>query len=175
MRKIMACFAAAMLFLAVNRSALATEPKDLPRPTDYVSDFAHVLSPQAIEEIDRVCAQLDHSSADTQIAIVTIRSVNGADVAEYAKELGNTWGVGRKETNRGILVLLVIDEHKWRISIGRGLEVVLPNSRAESIGEKMIPLLRANDFDGAVKLVVHEIDVAVSAKGLLPPNLTKLN
>ncbi len=138
------------------------------KPTDYVSDFAHVLGPRAVEEIDRVCAQLDHSNADVQIALVTIPSLNGEDIGEYAKDLGNAWGVGRKESNRGVLVLLAIKDHKWRIEVGYGLEGTLSNSKAESIGKEMLPQLRENDFDGALILVVHEIAQTVTGEAGRP-------
>jgi len=143
--------------LLAQRSVL-----DLPKPVDYVSDFAHVLSHSAVDEIDRICSDLDHSSTDTQVAIVTIKSLKGADVAEYATQLANTWGVGRKGSNRGVLILLAVNDHKWRIAVGRGLEKLLPDSRAEDIGQKMDPLLKARNFDGAVKLAAHEIAEAVS-------------
>jgi hypothetical protein len=45
---------------------LAERVEDLPQPTDYVSDFAHVLSPEAVARLDRICAQLDHSKANAQ-------------------------------------------------------------------------------------------------------------
>lgn len=135
---------------------------DLPRPVDYVSDFAHVVSRRAVVELDRVCSHLDHSKADTQVAVVTIKSLDGGDVIDYATKLFNSWGVGRKATNRGVLILLSINDHKWRITVGRGLEAILPNSRAESIGQKMAPHLRTKDFDGAVKTAVREIAQAVS-------------
>lgn len=164
LRKSLMTFAFVLLLPFVCRPAACTEPKDLPKPTDYVSDFANVLSPRAVEEIDRVCAQLDHSNADTQIAVVTISSINGSDVGEYATNLANTWGVGRKGSNRGVLVLLVINDHKWRIAVGYGLEETITNSKAESIGKKMIPMLRTNDFDGALILVVHEIAQVITGE-----------
>ena len=46
----------------------AEQVKDLPKPTDYVSDYAHVLSPQAVTQLDSLCSQLDHSKANAQIA-----------------------------------------------------------------------------------------------------------
>ena len=55
-------------------SLQAQQVKDLPAPTDYVSDFAHVLSPEATARIDSLCSQLDHSAANTQVAVVTARS-----------------------------------------------------------------------------------------------------
>jgi len=139
-------------------------PRDLPKPTDYVSDFAHVLSPGAIKEIDGVCAQLDHSGADTQIAVVTIASLDGADIAEYAKNLANAWGVGSSKSNRGVLVLLAVNDLQWRIAVGYDLESTLSDSKVRSIGEEMIPRLRAKDFDGAVVLAVREIARAVSTE-----------
>ena len=51
-------------------TALAERVQDLPKPTDYVSDFAHVLSPQAVERLDRICAELDHSKAVGRVALV---------------------------------------------------------------------------------------------------------
>jgi len=162
LRRLLALFVCALQLPIAGRSAAGAGPKDLPKPTDYVSDFAHVLSPRAVKEVDRVCAQLDHSNADAQIAVVTIPSIDGADIANFARELANTWGVGRKETDRGVLVLLAINDHKWRIAVGYGLERILPNSKMEAIGADMLPQLRANDFDDAVMLVVHEIAQAIS-------------
>ncbi len=43
-------------------AAQAERVEDLPQPTDYVSDYAHVLSPEAIAQLDKICAQLDHSN-----------------------------------------------------------------------------------------------------------------
>lgn len=157
-------FAVVLLWSSLSGSAVAAGPKDLPKPTDYVSDFAHVLSSHAVVEIDRSCAQLDHSKADTQIAVVTIPSLDGADLAAYARELANIWGVGRTQSNRGVLVLLAINDHKWRIEVGRGLESILTNAKAEDIGKTMIPRLRSKDFDEAVRLAVHQIAQAASVE-----------
>ena len=77
-------------------AALAERVQDLPKPTDYVSDFAKVLSPQAVEQLDRICAQMDHSKADAQIAIVTVHNLDGEDAAEYAIALEDKWKMGKK-------------------------------------------------------------------------------
>ena len=161
MRKPLACFALVVVSI-LCRTAVGQKPDDLPRPTDYVSDLAHVSSPRAVKQIDRIGAQLDHSNTNVQIAVVTVPSVNGADIAEYAKNLANTWGVGSKKSNRGVLILLAINDHRWRIAVGYGLEKTLPHSTVASFGENMTPQLRANDFDDAALLVVREIAQAVS-------------
>lgn len=143
---------------------LAAESRapDLPKPVDYVSDFGHVLSHSAVDEVDRICSDLDHSKADTQVAIVTIKSLKGEDVAEYATSLAKAWGVGRKGSNRGVLILLAVNDRKGRIAVGRGLEQVLTESRTEEIGQKMDLLVQARNFDGAVKMAVQQIAQAVS-------------
>lgn len=127
-----------------------------------------MLSPQAIKQIDRLCAQLDHSGTHTQLAVVTIHTLHGADIAGYALRLGNSWGIGREGSDRGILVLFAIDDHKWRIEIGKGLEATLPDSKVQIIGNRMTPQLKANNFDGAITLVVHELAEAVSSESHQP-------
>src|SRR3569833_3934527 len=71
---------AALVFLPLQ-VVLAEQVSQLPKPTDYVNDFAHVLTPDAVAKLDRVCSELDHSKANTQIAVVTVRNLDGEDAA----------------------------------------------------------------------------------------------
>jgi len=144
-------------------AALAERVDDLPKPTDYVSDNAHVLSPEAIARLDSICGQLDHSQANAQIAVVTVHTLDGADAADYANQLEDKWKMGRKGSDRGVLVLLAVDDHKRRIDVGYGLEGILPDGKLGDIGREMVPQLRANDFDGAVNLAVGEIAQTIAA------------
>jgi len=156
------------LFLAVlvgisACTAVAERVEDLPQPTDYVSDFAHVLSPQAIARIDSLCEQLDHSQANAQVAVVTVKTLDGVDSAEFANALEDKWKIGRKGSDRGVLVLLAVDDHKRRIEVGYGLEGILPDGKVGDIGREMVPLLRANDFDGAMTQAVGELAQVIAA------------
>ncbi|MGA3134379.1 MAG: TPM domain-containing protein [Terracidiphilus sp.] len=144
-------------------AALAERLEDLPQPTDYVSDYAHVLSPEAIARLDRICAQLDHSQANAQVAVVTIHTLNGADPAQFAISLFSKMKIGKKGTDRGILVFLAVDDHKRQIIVGYGLEGILPDGKVGDIGREMVPELRANDFDAAVILGVDEIAQIIAA------------
>jgi uncharacterized protein len=136
---------------------------DLPKPTDYVSDLAHVLSPEAIARIDRVCGQLDHSQANAQVAVVTVQTLDGEDAADYANELETKWKMGRKGSDRGVLILLAVGDHKRRIDVGYGLEGILPDAMLGDIGRAMVPQLRGNDFDGAITLAVDQIAQVIAA------------
>jgi uncharacterized protein len=142
---------------ALPQVLLAERVEDLPKPTDYVSDYAHVLSPQAIARIDSICAQLDHSKADAQIAVVTVQSLDGDDTADYATTLYSKMGIGKKGEDRGVLLLFAIRDHKRSIKTGYGLEGILPDSKTGDIGRSMVPQLKAGDFDGAITLGVSEI------------------
>jgi uncharacterized protein len=152
------------VLLGFSASAVQAQRVDqLSKPTDYVSDYAHVLSPEAIARLDRILSQLDHSAANAQVAVVTVQTMEGEDSADYANELENKWKIGRKGSDRGVLILLAVADHKRRIDVGFGLEGILPDGRLGDIGREMVPQLRASDFDGAVTVAVDEIAQVIAA------------
>jgi uncharacterized protein len=154
----------ALLFVFCATAAVCQPVKSLPKPTDYVSDFAHVMSPAAIEQIDYVCGEVDHE-AHAQIAVVTVKTLDDDPVENYAVELYQKWGLGAKSgTNqdRGVLILVAVQDRKRYISTGYGLEGILPDAVVGQIGREMIPDLQANDFDGAIKLAVGQISQIIA-------------
>lgn len=151
------------LFLSGLPFLRAEQVKDLPKPADYVSDFAHVLSPQAVAELDSLCSQLDHSKANTQIAIVTVRTLDGDDAADWANQLEDAWKIGKKGSDKGVLFLLAVDDHKYRIDVGYGLEGILNDAKVGDIGRAMRPYLRAQDYDSGVTLAVGQLAQVIAA------------
>ncbi|WP_162601085.1 TPM domain-containing protein [Occallatibacter savannae] len=147
---------AAIVFIPLQM-LVAEQVSQLPKPTDYVSDFAHVLSPEAVEKLDRVCAELDHSKANAQIAVVTVRNTDGDDIASWATQLEDKWHMATKGSDRGVLVLLAVDDRKYRIDVAYGLEGILNDARVGDIGRSMVPELRAKDYDGAVVGAVGQV------------------
>jgi uncharacterized protein len=147
----------AVLFAFLPVPSRAEPVATLPQPTDYVSDFAHVLSPQAIARLDSICTQLDHSQANAQMAVVTVHDLNGDDAADYANQLEDHWKMGNKGDNKYAMVLLAVADHKYRIEVGYGLEGILPDGKTGDIGRQMVPDLKAGDYDGAVTLAVGEV------------------
>jgi len=168
----------AVLFAFLPISSRAEPVASLPQPTDYVSDFAHVLSPDAITHLDSICAQLDHSQANAQIAVVTVHDLNGDDAADYANQLEDHWKMGNKGDNKYAMVLLAVADHKYRIEVGYGLEGILPDGKTGDIGRDMVPDLKASDYDGAVTLAVGEVakviaddaKITLNQDGPLPPS-----
>jgi uncharacterized protein len=141
----------------------AEQVKDLPKPTDYVSDFAHVLSPDAIAKIDNLCNQLDHSAANAQIAVVTVHNLDGDDAADWADQLEDAWKMGKKGSDRGALILLAVDDHKYRIDVGYGLEGILNDAKVGDIGRDMVPYLRVRDYDSALSLAAGQVAQIIAA------------
>jgi len=141
----------------------AEQVKDLSKPTDYVSDFAHVLSPQAVAQLDSLCSQLDHSKANAQVAIVTVHNLEGDDASDWANQLEDAWKIGKKGTDRGVLVLLAVDDHKYRIDVAYGLEGILNDAKVGDMGREMVPYLRARDYDSAVTLAVGQVAQVIAA------------
>ena len=147
----------AVLLLLPLQIAMAESVSSLPKPNDYVNDYAHVLSADAVAKLDRICAELDHSQANAQVAVVTVHNLDGEDAADWANALENKWKMGKKGSDRGVLVLLAVDDHKYRIDVGYGLEGILNDAKVGDFGRAMVPLLRAKDYDAAILGAVGQV------------------
>jgi len=135
-------------------------------PADYVNDFAHVLDQNTIAQLDNICQQLDQK-AHAQIAVVTVKSLDGSDVESYAVALFKKWGIGSKATDHGVLILLATEDRRYRIEVGYGLEPILPDGKTGGFGREAVPLLKQNDYSGAVSLMTLRIaDVIAQDAGI---------
>jgi uncharacterized protein len=160
-----------MLLVACPGLLQAERVQDLPAPTNYVNDFAGVLSPQTLASLNSLCAQVDRQ-AHAQIAVVTIKSLDGEPIENFATALEDKWKVGMKGTDRGLLVIFVTTDRKYRIEVGYGLEGILPDGKVGDIGRAMVPYLRQNDFDGAANLAVRQIAQTIAADAGVTLNLS---
>jgi uncharacterized protein len=146
--------------------AACAEPVSQLRPTGYANDFAGVLSQSTIAQINDIGRQLD-TKAQAQIAVVTIKSTDGGDIFDYSVKLYQAWGIGKKGTDRGILILFAINDHKYYINTGYGLEPILPDGKVGGFGREAVPLLKQNDYNGAALLVTSRIaDVIAQDAGV---------
>jgi uncharacterized protein len=161
-----------LAFLFSSVAAFGERVEDLPKPKDYVSDFAHVLSPQTVARLGRLCGQLDHSKTDTQVAIVIVNNLNGDDKADFANRLEEKWKVGKKGSARGVLMLISVQDRHYWIEVGFGLEGVLNDAKVGDIGRQMVPYLRSHDYDSATTVGLTDIAnvIAADAKVSLQDN-----
>lgn len=129
-------------------------------PTGYVNDFAHVLSASTVQTLDTELAQFEASTSN-QIAVVTVPDMGGDYIENYAVKLFSDWGIGKKDKDNGVLLLLAIQERKIRIEVGYGLEGALPDSVAQRIiNNDITPNLKSGNFDEGVTQAVRDIEAA---------------
>ena len=118
-----------------------------PQPQGRVNDFAGLLAPATVKSL---AAEITAFEAQTQhqFAVVTVTSLEGNTVEAYTLGLARTWGVGRKDSNDGVVLLVAPHERKMRIEVGRGLEGVLPNGACDRIIQDIIvPAFRRGDME----------------------------
>jgi uncharacterized protein len=133
----------------------AEQVKNL-KPQGYVNDFAEVLSPDAKAKLNALCKEVDEK-AHAQIAIVTIASLEGQAVEQFTFNLASAWGVGPKQKDRGVMILVAPNDHKYWTAVGYGLEPILPDGKVGGFGREAIPFFRQNDYSGAVLLMTQRI------------------
>ncbi len=159
--------------LLFSASFCAAEDIKKIHPTGYVSDLAGVIRPEAKERLEALCAEVEQKTG-AQMAIVTVQSLEGESVENYAVDLFKQLGVGSKKDNRGVLLLVAPNERKYRIEVGYGLEPLINDARAGDAGRAMVPFLRANDYGTATVVATHQLakyiadDAGVTLNGLPP-------
>lgn len=152
-RFVVACL---LLVLALRPESLHAQ--NLPAYVGKVNDFAEVLQPADRTALEATLADLERTTS-AEVAVVTMPSLGGRTVEEYANALFNTWGIGKKGKDNGVLVLVAIEERTMRIEVGYGLEGVLPDGLAGSIiREQFRPKFRDGDYrtgilDGTARIV----------------------
>jgi uncharacterized protein len=138
-----------LTLLTLSQGALAQIEKELPaRPTPptLVVDFTGTLAPDQQEALEQKLVAFDDSSS-SQVAIVIVETTGDRDIADYAVALGRAWGIGNKEFNNGVLLLIAKNDRKLWIATGYGLEGALPDITAKQIVDEVItPNFRENDF-----------------------------
>ena len=115
-----------------------------------------------VDSIGRVSAEVEtqinselisfQQSGGPQIAVAVVDSTGNATPENYSIDLARTWGIGDKEKDNGVLLLIALEDRTLRIEVGSGVEGELTDVTAGRIVDSvMLPRLRANDVDGAVR------------------------
>ncbi len=134
------------LLLLVPSKILALEPTS----EFYVNDYANVLSKETEEEIVDYSKSL-YEKTSAQIVVVTVDTVGDSDIESYATDLFRSFGIGDKDKNNGLLILLAVNDRKSRIEVGYGLEEVLNDSKTGRFQDNyMIPYYKEDDWDKGI-------------------------
>lgn len=127
------------------QSLLAVDVNSLPKPTGYVSDLAHVVDAADKDQLEAFCTKVEQELG-VQFALVTIDSLGDQPLRDFAIDLARKWGVGDRKSNQGVLLLLVIKDHRDDIETGRGIEPYITDGFAGSTLRAMRPQLRDGNY-----------------------------
>jgi len=125
-------------------------------PQGYVNDFAGVLDADSRQKLTALAQELDQK-AGAQIAVVTVRTLDGDSVRNFANRLFQKWGVGPKGKDRGVMILLAVGEHQYWTEVGYGLEPILPDGKVGGFGRELVPLLRQNQYGAALLQITSQV------------------
>ena len=141
----------------------------LPSPRGPINDLAHVLDASTLSQLTALVADVREKTT-AEIAVVTVPSLDGMSVEDYASNLFNAWGIGKKGRDNGVLVLVAPAEHRMRIEVGYGLEPVLPDGLAgEIIRTDFTPEFKANNYSTGILQGTHHVADIVVANHTLTP------
>jgi len=140
----------ALLLLAASGLTTPSLALEVPPLSGRVNDLAHVLSPGSVRLLDHSLQVLEQSDS-TQIVVLTIPSLDGAGLEDYALKVAETWKIGQKGFDNGALLLIAVNDRKVRIESGYGLEGRLTDLVAgRIIREKIVPAFRRGAYDQGV-------------------------
>jgi uncharacterized protein len=140
----------------------------LPQPTGYVNDFAHVLSPEASARIGAIIQDVKAKSGG-EIVVVTLPDLQGRDASDVALQIGRQWkigatgGAGDRAKNAGVVILVVPKETSSdgrghvQIATGKGTEGFLTDATTGEIQDEALPFFREHDYGRALELITFRV------------------
>lgn len=156
-RRLIAALHLACLALLVSGFASVAWGVEVPDYQGYVNDYAGMMSPGTRAKLERVLSSFDLSDS-TQVAILTIDSLQGDPIADFSIRVVDKWKIGRKGKDNGVLFLVVKNDHKMRIEVGRGLEPVLTDLvSGRIIANVVAPRFKEGRYDEGFEAGINAI------------------
>ncbi len=148
LRKSASSFAVLLALLSIPSGVFAyTSPG---KPTGYLNDFAHVLSAADAQALEGKLKAL-HAATGDDIVAVTVSSLDGDTVENYAVNLFQEWGIGNEDKDNGLLILVSTGDHEARIEVGYGLEGTVTDLQSGNIIRNvMIPAFKDGGYAGGI-------------------------
>lgn len=160
------------LVLAVSGVTRAEDIKQI-QPAGYVIDLAGILKPDTRKQLEALCTELEQKTG-AQLAIVTVKSLDGNEIQPYANDLFQHLGIGKKKQDNGVMLLVAPNDRKYWTEVGYGLEPIINDARAGDAGRLMVPYFRQGDYSSGVTAAAWQLakyiadDKGVSLTGAPP-------
>lgn len=149
-----AAIIAALLAVIFNMAAFAA----IPAPTSefFINDYANVIDSDTENYIFEKGKEYN-ASGGTQVVVLTMESLEGEPLEEFSIETARKWGIGSKDSDNGVLILLVMDSRDIRIEVGTGLEGVLNDGKCGRFIRNAAPMLSDGDYSGGIKSIYDAV------------------
>jgi uncharacterized protein len=158
-------FPLALLILLSLTSAAA---KEVPYLAGRVNDTANLIPPEQRQRIEAKLAQFEQQTGN-QVAVLTIDSLEGEALEDYAHKVASTWALGQKGKDNGVLLLVSKGDRQMRMEVGYGLEPVLTDLQTNLIQrEVIIPYFKREDFGGGIEAGVDAILGTIQGQEVQP-------
>lgn len=113
----------------------------------YVTDPSSILSPAATDTINAILGRLEKSTG-IETAVVMLPSIGENDIFDFSTSLFRKWGIGKKKSDNGLLILFVMDQHKVRFATGYGIEGTMTDAMSKRIQmQYMVPAFKQSDWN----------------------------
>ncbi len=142
---------------------------DVPvRPNAFVQDYAKILSADQVKDLENKIEAFEKSTTN-EIAVVTVPTLDGDTVENLAQEIFTKWGIGKKDKNNGVLLLVSLAERKTRIHTGYGVEGDLTDLGTSYIQQEVIvPAFQAGDYYAGINGAVDKMITALGGNTIVP-------
>ena len=141
-----------MLLVAQTISAQATDINLKPTSLKYINDYDGIIDRDSANFIVSLGSEVENKTG-AQMTAVVVKSLQGADITAYANKLFRQWGVGQKGKDNGLLILVSIDDKKWRVEVGRGLEGSITDIYSARVMDESAPLFAQQEYGkGLIKV-----------------------
>jgi uncharacterized protein len=131
------------------------------KPDRYFNDYAGVVDPKVAAGLNEEMAQFERSNNCQIVAAIYQRMDSGSDIADYSQRVAETWGVGQKGKNNGLVIFVFIQDRKSYLSVGYGLEGKIPDIAAKRLIEReLVPLFKQGNFTQGMSQTVRAVMLA---------------
>lgn len=137
-------------FAVLADAAPEIPPKPSVASGIYVQDYAGVMQAADKQKILSIGQDLDNKTT-AQVAVLTVKTLENMPIEDYALQVLRTWGVGNREKNNGVLIVIATEDRQSRIEVGYGLEGTLPDGLTGRIQDNyMLPYFRKGDYSSGI-------------------------
>ena len=157
------------MLLLVSRMAFALV--EIPQLSTRVTDLTGTLDAQEQAALESKLAAFE-TKKGSQIAVLLVPTTEPEDIAQYSIRVAESWKLGRKKTDDGVLILIAKNDHKMRIEVGYGLEGAIPDVYAKRIvSDVMRPKFKQGDFYGGIDSSVDTLISIIDGEALPAPEV----